>query len=93
MVRVGKGLNAPSASTDLRGLSGRRHVSQCLHVLERMQVTNVPVRDPNSSGVQGPPKLSMRIKMWNVETSSLRPVQYRAGITARRAVGEAGLRG
>ena len=57
-----------------------------------MQVTNVPVRDPNSSGVQGPPKLSMRIKMWNVETPSLRPVQSWAGITVRRAVGVATMR-
>ena len=48
MVRVGKGLYAPSTATDLRGLIGRRRVSQCLRVLERMQVTNVPVRDPDS---------------------------------------------
>jgi len=61
---------------------------------KRFLVTNVPARDPkNFPGVQGPPKLSVKIKTWNVETPFLRPVQCRAGITVRRAVGVAGVRG
>jgi hypothetical protein len=61
--------------------------------VERIQVNCVPVRDPISTGVQVPPKLSVKIKTWNVETLSLRLVQRKAGITVRRVVGVAGLRG
>ena len=92
MARVGKGLYAPSGKTDLRGLSGRRRASKRLHELERMQVTNVPARNPISTGVQVPPKLSAKVETWNVGTQSFRPVQHRAGITVRRAVGKNGLR-
>ncbi len=61
--------------------------------MERIQVTNVSVRDSISTGVQVPPKLSVKIKTWNVETPSLCLVQREAGITVRRAVGVTGLRG
>lgn len=68
-------------------------------MLERLQVTNVPARNPDKrrlrflTGVQVPPKLSAKVNPWNVETPSVRPVQYGAGITVRRAVGVVGLRG
>jgi len=61
--------------------------------MERLQVSNVPVREPISIGVQVPSKLSDKVRMWNVETSSVHPVQHRVGITARRAVGLMRLRG
>jgi len=60
---------------------------------KRLQVANVLARDREFLGVQDPPKLSVKVKTWNVETPSLRLVQRRAGITVRRAVGVAGVRG
>jgi len=40
--------------------------------VERLQVNNVPVREPISTGVQVPPKLSVKVKMWNVVPQVLR---------------------
>jgi len=42
-------------------------------MLERVQVANVPARDPISAGVQDPPKLSVKVKTWNVVPQVLRP--------------------
>ena len=56
MARIYKGLHAPSVSTDLPGLSGQRHASSVFACVERLQVSNVPVRDPFPAGVQILPK-------------------------------------
>ena len=94
MARAGKGLYAPSGERRAYRVYQVYDVFLCVYACRRgcrrltcLHGTQFP------SGVQVPPKLSVKVKSWNVATPSLRPVQCRAGITVRRVVGVAGWRG
>jgi hypothetical protein len=92
MARVGKGFYASSTKTDLRGLIDRGCASQGLCMLERLQVTNVPARNLDKrrlrflTGVQVPPKLSDKVKTWNV-APQIPSLGILSRLTVRQAVG------
>jgi len=78
--------------TGLLGLIGRKHASLCLHGWRGCRSRTC------LHGTHLPPacRIHLRCLRWsnmqNVITPWLRPVQRRAGITVRRAVGDAGKR-
>ncbi len=92
MVKSNECPHASSMSADLPRLNRSKTTPLCEQYAVRLQVSNVPARNYGTAGVQGASKSLIGSVMRNVLTLSLRPVQCRAGITVRRAVGVAGKR-
>jgi hypothetical protein len=73
MARVGKDLHAPSVATDLRGLTGRS-AFPCVYACWRGCRSLTCLHGTHqATGVQDPPKLSVKVKTWNVVPQVLRP--------------------